>query len=89
MTTTLVPLLDGASSQATALTRFLLLALKGSGHLLMRLDDTGAALGRLENVVEMDTSDRLGRTELLSIARSKVGEEHIAVAGDRVTSLRK
>jgi hypothetical protein len=37
----------------------------------------------------MDTSDRLGRTELLSIARSKVGEEHIAVAGDRVTWLRK
>lgn len=35
----------------------------------------------------MDTGDRLGMTELLSIARSRVAEERVAVAGDKVTWL--
>jgi len=78
-----------AVMQSMALTRFLLLALKGAGYLLMRLGDTGAALERFEKVVEMDTTDRLGMTELLAIARSKVAEERIAGAGDKVTWLGK
>ena len=81
--------LGNAVMQSTALTRFLLLAIKGSGYLLMRLGDVGAALERFEKVVEMDTSNRLGMTELVAIARSRVAEERVAAAGDKVTWLRR
>lgn len=69
------------------LTRFLLLALKGSGYLKMRLGDAAGALERFEKVVEMDSSDRLGMTELVAIARAKVTEQQVSTAGDTVTFL--
>jgi hypothetical protein len=70
-----------------SLTRFLLLALKGSGYLKLRLGDAEGALERFEKVVEMDTSDRLGMSELVSLARAKVTEDKVGVAGDNVTYL--
>jgi len=70
-----------------ALTRFLLLALKGSGYLKLRLDDAEGALERLEKVVELDSSDRLGMSELVSLARGKATEERVSRAGDRVAFL--
>lgn len=81
--------LGSAVIESMALTRFLLLAIKGSGYLLMRLGDAAAALERFEKVVEMDTSDRLGMTELIEIARAKVAEERIADAGDKVTYFKR
>ncbi len=69
------------------LTRFLLLALKGSGYLKLRIGDAPAALERLEKVVEMDTGDRLGMSELVRVARAKVTEERVTTAGDSVTLL--
>jgi hypothetical protein len=81
--------LGHAVMQSMALTRFLLLALKGSGYLLMRLGDASSALERFEKVVELDTSDRLGMRSLLAIAREKVAEERAAAAGDKVAWLRR
>lgn len=81
--------LGSAVMQSMALTRFLLLALKGSGYLLMRLGDAAAALERFEKVAEMDSSDRLGVTELLSIARLKIAEKRAGAAGDKVAWLRR
>lgn len=68
-----------------SLTRFLLLALKGCGYLELRLGDAAGALARFEKVVEMDTSDRLGMSELVSMARARIMEERLGVAGDKVT----
>ena len=70
------------------LTRFLLLALKGAGYLQMRLGDAAGALERFRKVVEMDTSDRLGMSELVALARAKVTEDRVKAAGDKVTCLR-
>lgn len=69
------------------LTRFLLLALKGSGYLLLRLGDPAGALERLEKVAELDTSDRLGFSELLALARARVVEEQVGAMGDKVSFL--
>jgi len=69
------------------LTRFLLLALKGAGYLLLRLGDPAAALERFEKVAELDTSDRLGLTELLALARAKLVEEQVGAVGDKVSFL--
>ena len=70
-----------------SLTRFLLLALKGSGYLLMRLDEPDAALKRFEKLAEIDTSDRLGIKELLNMARAAVTEANVTAAGDKVRFL--
>jgi len=70
-----------------SLTRFLLLALKGAGYLLMRLGDPAGALERFEKVVEIDTSDRLGMNELVAMARSRLTEEQVRKAGEKVRFL--
>ncbi len=70
------------------LTRFLLLALKGAGYLLMRLGDHRGALARFEKIAEIDTSDRLGITELLSMARSAVAEAAAQRVGGNVRFLK-
>ncbi|NEX19531.1 hypothetical protein G3480_04250 [Thiorhodococcus mannitoliphagus] len=78
----------GRSVQVSmSLTRFLLLALKGAGYLLMRLSRPAEALERFEKLAEIDTSDRLGINELLTMARSAVAEAQIAGAGDNVRFL--
>jgi len=80
--------LGRAVLESMSLTRFLLLALKGSGYLKLRLGDPSGALDRFEKVVEMDANDRLGVSELISLARAKVAEERVAAAGNKVTYLR-
>jgi tetratricopeptide (TPR) repeat protein len=79
----------GQSVQSSmTLTRFLLMAIKGSGYLLMRLGETQEALARFEKIAEVDTSDRLGITELLSIARSALAEDAAKRAGGKVRFLK-
>lgn len=80
----------GRSVQVSmTLTRFLLLALKGSGYLLMRLNEAPEALERFEKIAEIDTSDRLGITDLLKIARSAVTESEIEQSGDNIHFLKR
>jgi tetratricopeptide (TPR) repeat protein len=67
-----------------SLTRFLLLALKGSGYLLFRLGDAASALKRFEKIAEIDTSDRLGIGELHAMARSAVTRTAVEDAGGNV-----
>jgi tetratricopeptide (TPR) repeat protein len=69
------------------LTRFLLLALKGSGYLLLRLGDPAAALARFEKIAEIDTSDRLGVQSLASLARGAITRAEVERLGDRVRYL--
>lgn len=69
------------------LTRFLLLALKGSGYLLLRLGDPAAALARLEKVAEIDTSDRLGVQPLASLAREAITQAAVERLGGKVSYL--
>lgn len=71
------------------LTRFLLLALKGSGYLLLRLGEPAGALERLEKISEIDTSDRLGIRELTSLARSALAEIEAERSGGNVRALRR
>ena len=80
--------LGSAVLESMTLTRFPLLALKGSGYLKLRLGDNADALERFEKVAEMDSSDRLGMAELLSLARAKVAEDRVKDAGDKVTFLK-
>ena len=70
-----------------SMTRFLLLALKGAGYLLMRLGDPAGALERFEKVLEIDTSNRLGTHELVTVARARLAEEQAHQAGDKVRCL--
>jgi tetratricopeptide (TPR) repeat protein len=69
------------------LTRFLLLALKGAGYLLLRLDDPAGALARFEKIAEIDTSDRLGIKELMALARGAVTEAAMERLGGNVRYL--
>lgn len=76
--------LGHAVQQSMALTRFLLLALKGSGWLLLRMNEPAAALARLEKVAAFDEADRLGLRELLDWARAATAKADIAAAGAKV-----
>ena len=76
--------LDRAAAVSMTLTRFLLLALKGAGYLELRLGDAAGALDRFEKVMEMDACDRLGMTELVSLARAKVAEAQASVSEGKV-----
>jgi tetratricopeptide (TPR) repeat protein len=69
------------------LTRFLLLALKGSGYLEFRLGDAVAALERFDKVIELDASDRLGMKELHALAQAKITEERVQAIGGNVRFL--
>lgn len=71
------------------LTRFLLLALKGTGYLKLRLGDASGALECCEKVVELDSSDRLRISDLLSLARAKAMEEQINSAERNARFLRR
>jgi tetratricopeptide (TPR) repeat protein len=79
--------LGHAVMASMSLTRFLLLALKGSGYLYLRLGDAAAALERLQKVVELDTSDRLGSAALLAMARARAAQGRAVAAGPNVTYL--
>lgn len=76
--------LGHAVQKSMALTRFLLLALKGSGYILLRMERPVEARDRLEKAAEFDDRDRLGLTELLSWARNAVARDEAAALGDNV-----
>lgn len=57
------------------LVRFYMLALKGAGYLQLRLGDYEPALARLQKVVELDSSDRLGARALLDVAKASLQEQ--------------
>ena len=69
------------------LTRFLLLALKGAGYLLLRLGDSVGALARFEKIAEIDTNDRIGIKELTALARGAVAEAAAERLGGNVRYL--
>jgi tetratricopeptide (TPR) repeat protein len=76
--------LGHAVQQSMAMTRFLLLALKGAGWLEMRLGEHEAALERFEKVAGFDSSDRLGMKDLLGWARGAVAEAEASQYGENV-----
>jgi len=71
-----------------ALTRFLLLALKGSAYLLLRMDAPADALQRLEKVALFDSNDRLGLGDLLTWARNAATRAEGASHGSNVSFIR-
>ena len=79
--------LGSAVLVSMTLTRFLLLALKGAGYLKLRLGDPAGALERFEKVVEMDTEDRLGMSDLVSLAKAETTREKVSSAGGNVRFL--
>jgi tetratricopeptide (TPR) repeat protein len=79
--------LGRAVPTSMSMTRFLLLALKGAGYLQLRLGDPAGALERFEKVIEIDTSNRLGMKELVTMARARLTEEQAHQAGDKVSYL--
>ena len=62
-------------------------SLKGAGYLELRLGDAAGALERFEKVMEMDTCDRLGMAELVSLARAKVTQDRASTRGGKVRFL--
>lgn len=63
-----------------ALMRFYLYALKGAGYLQLRLGNYQEALERLQKVVDLDISDRIGTTSLRDLAQQKLGGQTKASA---------
>ncbi len=61
-----------AVQQSMPLTRFLLMALKGAGYLLLRLDRPAEARERLAKAAAFDSKDRLGVAALLRWADDAV-----------------
>jgi tetratricopeptide (TPR) repeat protein len=81
--------LGGSVLVSMTMTRFLLLALKGSGYLLMRLGDPAAALARFDKIAEIDLSDRLGIKELRSLAQSAVAQAAAEQAGGNISFIHR
>ncbi|MBV5275419.1 MAG: hypothetical protein JZU52_17840 [Lamprocystis purpurea] len=77
--------LGGSVLVSMSMTRFLLLALKGSAYLLMRLGDPAAALQRFDKIAEIDTSDRLGVKDLRAMAQSSITEAAVERIGGNVS----
>ncbi|MCG6942802.1 MAG: hypothetical protein LJE69_16315 [Thiohalocapsa sp.] len=83
-------LLDHASfghavQQSMTLTRFLLLAMKGAGYVLLRMNRPAEALARLECIAAFDEHDRLGLADLLSWARDAAFRAEVQAKGDNIT----
>ncbi|OEJ66262.1 hypothetical protein [Magnetovibrio blakemorei] len=64
-----LPDVQRAAAHAAELVRFYLHALKGSGYLLLRLDDVERGLERLDKVAELDPKDRIGAAALADVTR--------------------
>ncbi len=65
--------------KSMTLTRFYLMALKGSGYLKLRMGDIESGLKRLEKVVELDTDDRMGARTLVELARYELRRQELSV----------
>lgn len=76
--------IERSAAASMALTRFLLLALKGAGFLLMRMNQPAAALARLEKAAAFDDGDRLGLRDMLSWARKAAIKTDLEAAGTNV-----
>ncbi|MGB5830879.1 MAG: hypothetical protein WBG92_02670 [Thiohalocapsa sp.] len=76
--------LNRAATESMVLTRFLLLALKGAGFLLMRMERPADALERLEQAAAIDDSDRLGLRDMLQWARRAATRAEVAAQSDNV-----
>ena len=74
-----------AVQQSMSLTRFLLLAMKGAGSVLLRMARPAEALARLECIAAFDERDRLGLTDLLSWARDAAFRADVEAQGDNIT----
>lgn len=61
--------------QSMAVMRFFLYALKGAGYLHLRLGNYQGALDRLQKVVDLDVSDRIGATSLRELAQDRLAEQ--------------
>lgn len=77
--------LGGSVLVSMSMTRFLLLALKGSAYLLLRLGEPAAALKRFDKIAEIDTSDRLGIKELRALAQSAITQAAVERVGGNVS----
>jgi hypothetical protein len=77
-----------AVQQSMPLTRFLLMALKGAGYLLLRLDRPADARERLAKAVAFDSKDRLGAAVLLRWAEDAVARDEAAAHGGKVRWIR-
>jgi tetratricopeptide (TPR) repeat protein len=76
--------LHAAAQQSMVLTRFLLLALKGAGFLLLRMERPAEALERLEKAAAIDDDDRLGLTDMLAWARRAASRDAVESQGDNI-----
>jgi tetratricopeptide (TPR) repeat protein len=76
--------LNRAAADSMVLTRFLLLALKGAGFLLMRMERPADALERLEMAAAIDDSDRLGLGDMLDWARRAAAKNAVTAQGDNI-----
>ncbi|MGB0684380.1 MAG: hypothetical protein ACPGOV_16870 [Magnetovibrionaceae bacterium] len=65
--------LDAIGEDRITLLRFYLMALKGAGYLLLRLDRPDEAFECLDKVRELDDADRLGAGALAETARQALG----------------
>jgi hypothetical protein len=76
--------LHAAAQRSMTMTRFLLLALKGAGWLLLRQEQPEAAAERLTPVVAFDSEDRLGARDLLDWAEKASLRARLKEAGANV-----
>ena len=74
-----------AVQHSMTLTRFLLLAMKGAGYVLLRMDRPAEALARLECIAAFDERDRLGLSDLLSWARDAAFRAEVEARGDNIS----
>jgi hypothetical protein len=72
--------------RSMTLTRFYLMALKGSGYLKLRMGETEEGLARLQKVAELDSGDRMGVRTLVRLAQDELRRQELAVHAN-VTSL--
>jgi len=64
--------------KSMTLTRFYLMALKGSGYLKLRMGENQSGLARLEKVEELDSDDRMNVRTLVQIAREEIRRQELS-----------
>jgi len=64
--------------KSMTLTRFYLMALKGSGYLKLRMGENQSGLARLEKVEELDSDDRMNVRTLVQIARDELRRQEFS-----------
>lgn len=67
--------IENAARNSMVELRFYLLALKGSGYLLLRLKNFDVAIEQFRKLVEVDEKDRLGAASLLEMAEDEFNRQ--------------